>query len=137
MSYEFYKMKRQQLLDRISKAESKIQSRKEHIAQMIDANNREQVKLEKLLLSLEKLESEQSLNHSKVRPRSPKQSKTSFLSFENCDIPNIGLFNKTVLFPVAKCNLHQCYLSYPDVRKRKCVMRMCKHMEWVQDNFAE
>lgn len=41
---------------------------------------------------------------------------------------NMGLNNKKCIAPYVKCALHNCMLSYEDVRKRKCVMKMCVHM---------
>lgn len=47
---------------------------------------------------------------------------------DQCDM---GLRGKPCNAPWAKCELHNCLLSYKNVRRRKCVMRMCKHMEYV------
>lgn len=122
-----------ELASRISSLEKKIKNRDEYISQLIKKNNEEKQKLSKMKLSLESKISEQELCRAKLRPKSPKggANKKRFISLDDCE--NAGLFNKVVLFPIAKCNLHNCFLDYGDVRKRNCVMRMCKHMEWVNE----
>lgn len=44
---------------------------------------------------------------------------------------NMGLHNKICTAPYAKCELHNCLLSYKNVRRRRCVMKMCRHLEYV------
>lgn len=110
-----------------SKSE-KIESREEHIARMLDANNKDRVGLEKLLLLIEKEEKA-------LYPKKKVKPSKHYDNFDNCSNENIGLNNSTVLFPVAECVLHKCFLSYQHVRKRKCVMKMCKHLKWIDSSI--
>lgn len=128
-------MNRQQVVERILHIKEDIQKRDDLIAKLIEKNNSERQKLSRFELRLQQLDSDAAFQRAKVRPQSPKTKKKDFLSLDSCE--NMGLFNKIVLFPVAKCKLHNCYLTYQDVRKRKCVMRMCKHMEWVDERTIE
>lgn len=126
-----------ELRKRISVLEQKIKNRDVSIATMIEKNNHDKLRLNKLKLSLETKISELEFQKAKSKPNSPKNAKNSisYKSLSDCD--HVGLYNKVVLFPVAKCKLHNCYLDYRDVRKRNCAMRMCKHLEWVQDNMID
>lgn len=130
-------MYKQELLKRISALESKIKGRDEQISALIAKNNAEKLRLNKMRLSLESKLSDEALQRAKSRPKSPKagKTKTGYLSLADCE--HTGLYNKVVLFPVAKCRLHNCYLDFGDVRKRQCVMRMCTHMEWVNDELEK
>lgn len=128
-------MTRKQIFERIQCLREDIQKRDDNIAKLIEKNNIERQKLNRFELRLQQLDSEAAFQRAKVRPQSPKTKSKDFLSLDSCE--NIGLFNKIVLFPVAKCKLHNCYLTYQDVRKRKCVMRMCKHMEWVDESNTD
>nr|DAP10830.1 MAG TPA: hypothetical protein [Caudoviricetes sp.] len=122
---------------RISDLEKKIENRDAQIASMIEKNNHDKLRLSKLKLLLDAKISEEKFRFAKERPKSPKRGKNNiqYMSLSDCD--NIGLYNKVVLFPVAKCKLHNCYLDYKDVRKRNCAMRLCKHLEWVQDELTD
>lgn len=127
----------QELKKRIAHLEEKVKNRDAMIASLIEKNNAEKLRLERLKLSLHAKISEEKLQRAKARPNSPKAGKqySGYLSLSDCE--NMGLNNRTVLFPVAKCKLHNCYLDYGDVRKRNCVFRMCKHMEWVTEGLTE
>lgn len=124
----------EEIKGKIAKLEEKIKSRNDFISSLIDKNNQDKLRLERLKLNLQAKVSEERLNLAKARPKSPKHGKRSveYMSLDDCK--NIGLYNRTVVFPVAKCKLHNCYLTYNDVRKRNCVFRMCRHMEWVNDS---
>lgn len=126
-------MYKDEILRRIASLEEKIKSRDELIATLIEKNNSEKLRLSQLRLKLEAKISEEALQRAKARPKSPKNGKKKFAYLSLNDCENVGLYNKVVLFPVAKCNLHNCYLDFRDVHKRRCVMRMCSHMEWVDD----
>lgn len=127
----------QELRKRIADLEEKIKNRDAMIANLIEKNNSEKLRLEKMKLNLQAKISEGQLQRAKVRPKSPKAEKRTieFLSLSDCE--NMGLHNRIVLFPVARCKLHNCYLDFNDVRKRNCVFRMCKHMEWVTEESVK
>lgn len=126
-----------ELKERIRALENKIKKRDEYIAEMIAKNNSDKLRLSKLKLSLEKKIADEAFQRAKARPKSPKAGKTTIGYHSLSDCEHAGLYNKIVLFPVAKCKLHNCYLDFGDVRVRKCVMRMCKHMEWINENTPE
>lgn len=119
--------KTRDLKHKIKGIKTKISNTEEHIARIINDNNKDKIQLQKFILELEKLEFDKKSEKKENKPI------PIYKNFDNCKNENIGLYNTTVLFPVAKCNLHKCYLDYQNVRKRKCVMRMCKNFEWVQD----
>lgn len=130
-------MYKREMEARIAKLKEKIKNRDEQIASMIAANNADKLRLERLKLSLEAKISEEELNRAKAKPNSPKRGRDVQVYRSLSDCESVGLYNKTVLFPVAKCKLHNCYLDYGDVHKRRCAIRMCKHMEWFFDKKPE
>jgi len=57
-----------------------------------------------------------------------------YLTIEDSDRP-IGLYNTICKDPVAKCLNHNVYLSFADVKYKKCLQhrnhKPCKHLEWL------
>lgn len=120
-----------QCKEQVKSLSSKIENREATIARMIESNNRDRLKLEKISLLIEK---EEAALYPKIKREKKKPTK-QYNNFDNCQNSRIGLNNSTVLFPVAECDLHKCYLSYQHVRKRKCVMKMCKHLKWIDNGM--
>lgn len=83
-----------------------------------------EIKLQRKIQHLKELQ--QSIEKDKKNLDRLKKYKT----LDDC--ANIGLHNKICQAPYAKCALHNCLLSYRDIRIRKCVMKMCKHLEDIE-----
>ena len=59
-----------------------------------------------------------------------KEHNKKYMEIGDAKYP-VGLFNSVCKNPEAICDLKNCFLSYKDVRKRKCLFKMCKHLKWL------
>lgn len=69
----------------------------------------------------------------------PKKDKFKQIGDKDINY-NIGLYNKECPKPVAVCELKNVYLSYKDVRTKRCLFKNhkpCSHLRWLnmQDNL--
>jgi len=63
--------------------------------------------------------------------REAKSVKFEFMNLENCEFNNIGLHNRICNNPAAICTLKNVNLNYRDIRRRKCLMRLCHNLKWL------
>lgn len=126
MNDEIISEKEDTLKERIDKLEKIIERRNLSIAALVEANRKDENELNQIIMFLDAVENNRYIH--KLKKKS-KSHSIPFLTLDNCE--NAGLFNKKVVFPAAECLLHNCKLSYEDVHKRNCAMRMCKHLKWI------
>lgn len=114
---------------RIENSTNIIREREEAIRILVKLNSKETYRLRRLYDDLEEMQL-QTIRKKRTKKRG-KQSHQP--NSANTNVKTIGLNHKPILFPVAKCDLHDCYLSYKNIQKKDCLNKFCKHFHWVTD----
>ena len=52
-----------------------------------------------------------------------------YLKSSDCNIPNLGMHNKKVIFPLGRCLLHECLLELDDITEHRCFSKQCRYYE--------
>jgi len=94
------------------------------------------------------LESTKTAQENRLKDLESKQSKLTeenktiikkITEYENIETANykVGLYNRECKCPVAICKQKNVYLSFNDVKFKKCLQhnhKICKHLQWLDTN---